>query len=136
MPKKVAVEDIKDFKNNQFGYCFIVLMRLKLIKGSLVSENQNVFVGGSQIQNPLSKSMLIEGKEWGSRVDLKAGFREAYMIMRIGTLHFHFQVFDCIRWVPFQVLPQHEVFRQEDPLSSFFLILVIEMLTSYLTERS
>ena len=157
VPKKGGAKELKDFRPiNLVGGLYkllakVLVNRLKWVVDSLVSDFQHVFVGGRQILD----AVLIANEVIDSR--LKASLRgllckldieKAYdhvnwnhLIAMMDKMGFGSKWLGWIRWcismIRFSILVNSSPFgffsssrglKQEDPLSPYFFILVMEIL--------
>ena len=157
VPKKGGAKELKDFRPiNLVGGLYkllakVLVNRLKWVVDSLVSDFQHVFVGGRQILD----AVLIANEVIDSR--LKASLRgllckldieKAYdhvnwnhLIAMMDKMGFGSKWLGWIRWcismIRFSILVNSSPFgffsscrglKQEDPLSLYFFILVMEIL--------
>jgi len=161
IPKKANAQNIKDYRPISLIGCIYKLLskvlarKLRSVIGSLISKNQNAFVGGRQIldvvliANELIDSRIKSGKlgvickldiekaydhvNWDllTYIMRKMGFGERWIVwIRYCTSSASFEV--LINGSPSQFFSASRGLRHDDPISPLLFLLVMEVFTRML----
>ena len=157
VPKKGGAKELKDFRPiNLVGGLYkllakVLVNRLKWVVDSLVSDFQHVFVGGRQILDVvLIANEVIDSRLKASlrgllcKLDIEKAYDHVnwnHLIAMMDKMGFGSKWLGWIRWcismIRFSILVNSSPFgffsssrglKQEDPLSPYFFILVMEIL--------
>jgi len=161
IPKKANAEDIRDYRPISLVGCIYKLLskvlaqRLRGVIGSLISENQNAFVGGRQILDAvLIANELIDSRIKSRvprvvcRLDIEKAYDHVnweflmYVLSRMGfgerwiTWIRHYvsstSFAILVNGSPIDFFSTSRGLRQGDPISPLLFLLVIEVFTKML----